>query len=64
MARDRPATIVSPSILAADFARLADECERVLQLGADWLHIDVMVREIAGKECRLVAPPSPAAARY
>ena len=32
---------ISPSILAADFADLAAECERVAQ-AADWLHVDVM----------------------
>jgi ribulose-phosphate 3-epimerase len=32
---------ISPSILSADFARLADECERVAG-AADWLHVDVM----------------------
>ncbi len=31
---------VAPSILAADFARLAEEAEAVR--GADWLHVDVM----------------------
>ncbi|MFY1676050.1 MULTISPECIES: ribulose-phosphate 3-epimerase [unclassified Streptomyces] len=31
---------ISPSILSADFARLADEAEAVE--GADWLHVDVM----------------------
>jgi ribulose-phosphate 3-epimerase len=31
---------ISPSMLASDFARLADEAERVR--GADWLHVDVM----------------------
>src|SRR5882672_1903970 len=31
---------ISPSILAADFARLADEAAAVE--GADWLHVDVM----------------------
>ena len=33
--------IVAPSILAADFARLADEAKAV-EGTADWLHIDVM----------------------
>ncbi len=42
--RDRPATTICPSILSADFAKLADECERIICLGADWLHVDVMVR--------------------
>ena len=32
---------ISPSILNADFARLADECARV-EGAADWLHVDVM----------------------
>ena len=31
---------IAPSMLASDFARLADEAERVT--GADWLHVDVM----------------------
>ena len=35
---DRP--LIAPSILAADFARLADEAAVVA--GADWLHVDVM----------------------
>src|SRR4051794_26012849 len=32
---------ISPSILSADFARLADEAQRVAG-AADWLHVDVM----------------------
>src|SRR6266542_2269929 len=32
--------MIAPSILAADFAHLADEAESVT--GADWLHVDVM----------------------
>jgi ribulose-phosphate 3-epimerase len=32
--------LIAPSILAADFARLADEAAAVT--GADWLHVDVM----------------------
>jgi ribulose-phosphate 3-epimerase len=34
--------IVAPSILAADFSRLAEEVHRVEQAGADWIHCDVM----------------------
>ncbi len=37
----RPSPIVAPSILAADFAHLADEV-RLVEQEADWLHIDVM----------------------
>ena len=36
--------IISPSLLSADFAILAKECERMHGAGADWLHVDVMVR--------------------
>src|SRR5688572_33439201 len=32
--------MIAPSLLSADFARLADETARVSD--ADWLHIDVM----------------------
>ncbi|PYJ61102.1 MAG: ribulose-phosphate 3-epimerase, partial [Verrucomicrobia bacterium] len=34
--------IVAPSILAADFSRLADEIHRVEAAGADWIHCDIM----------------------
>lgn len=33
---------IAPSILAADFARLAEEIQRVEAAGADMLHVDVM----------------------
>jgi ribulose-phosphate 3-epimerase len=32
--------LIAPSLLSADFARLAEEAERVAD--ADWLHVDVM----------------------
>jgi ribulose-phosphate 3-epimerase len=38
----RPAPIISPSILAADFARLGEEARAVEAAGADRLHVDVM----------------------
>ncbi len=34
--------LVAPSLLAADFTRLAEEVQAVHQGGADWLHIDMM----------------------
>ena len=34
--------IVAPSILAADFSRLAEEIHRVEAAGADWIHCDIM----------------------
>ena len=33
---------IAPSILAADFAHLADEVKRAAAAGADYLHVDVM----------------------
>lgn len=34
--------MILPSILSADFSRLAEECQDVLNAGGDFLHIDVM----------------------
>jgi len=35
-------TIISPSILSADFSRLGEEVEALDRAGADWIHLDVM----------------------
>ncbi len=35
-------TLIAPSILAADFARLGEEVESCTRAGADWIHCDVM----------------------
>nr|CAB3453884.1 unnamed protein product [Digitaria exilis] len=35
---------IAPSMLSSDFANLASEAERMVRLGADWLHMDIMVR--------------------
>jgi len=33
---------IAPSILSADFGRLAEEIKAVEKAGADWIHIDIM----------------------
>jgi ribulose-phosphate 3-epimerase len=35
-------TVIAPSILSADFARLGEEVTAVLDAGAEWVHFDVM----------------------
>ncbi len=34
--------IIAPSVLSADFSKLGDEIESVVNAGADWIHLDVM----------------------
>jgi ribulose-phosphate 3-epimerase len=38
----KQSSVISPSILSADFARLGDDTQAVLDAGADWVHFDVM----------------------
>jgi ribulose-phosphate 3-epimerase len=43
MSQPPPARVtIAPSLLAADFSRLADEVRAVEAAGADWLHLDIM----------------------
>jgi len=35
-------TLIAPSILSADFARLAEQVGQAAEGGADWIHVDVM----------------------
>jgi pentose-5-phosphate-3-epimerase len=38
-----PEALIAPSLLSGDFARLADECQRMLEYGADQLHMGRML---------------------
>lgn len=38
----KQSTVIAPSILSADFARLGEDVRDVLDAGADWVHFDVM----------------------
>ncbi|KDN53000.1 hypothetical protein K437DRAFT_266195 [Tilletiaria anomala UBC 951] len=37
-----PSSKIAPSVLAADMGNLNHECQRMMDMGADWLHMDVM----------------------
>lgn len=34
--------VIAPSVLAADFSILGDECRKVVEAGAEWIHLDIM----------------------
>jgi len=38
----KQSAVIAPSILSADFARLGEDTQAVLDAGADWVHFDVM----------------------
>jgi ribulose-phosphate 3-epimerase len=42
MSSSAPSLKVAPSILSADFGKLAEEVAAVERAGADWIHVDVM----------------------
>lgn len=42
MSLNQKKKIIAPSILSADFTRLAEEITDVDKAGSDWLHVDVM----------------------
>jgi ribulose-phosphate 3-epimerase len=35
-------TLIAPSILSADFAKLGEEVRAIDRAGCDWVHVDVM----------------------
>lgn len=52
----RVRSLIAPSLLSSDFAQLAREAKRMIDCGADWLHMDIMVRIRTGRArplCRM-----------
>lgn len=38
----KPDIIINPSILSCDFTKLESQIIRLIEGGADWLHLDIM----------------------
>ncbi|KAL3685806.1 hypothetical protein R1sor_003828 [Riccia sorocarpa] len=49
-----PKPKIAPSMLSSDFANLASEAKHMEDCGADWLHMDIMVRFHAFLDCHLM----------
>jgi ribulose-phosphate 3-epimerase len=45
-----PQPKIAPSMLSSDFANLASEAKFMEQCGADWLHMDIMVKTYTSRE--------------
>ena len=45
-----PSVKIAPSLLSGDFAKLGEEANRMIEYGADWLHMDVMVGVPSAKQ--------------
>lgn len=39
---EKPVVIINPSILSCDFTELGSQINRLIEGGADWLHVDIM----------------------
>jgi len=45
-----PAIKIAPSVLASDLGNLNEECKRMIECGADWLHMGTWMRGPRGQD--------------